>query len=49
MPMADAFIAWSNVAAKESTIKTTSNWRWKFQLGSAFVLLIFFFIGKNKS
>ena len=46
MPMADAFIAWSNVAAKESTIKTTSNWRWKFQLGSAFVLLIFSLLGK---
>ena len=49
MPMADAFIAWSNIAAKESAIKTTSNWRWKFQLGSALVLLALFYITKNKS
>jgi len=49
LPMADAFIAWSNVAAQESAIKTTSNWRWKFQLGSALVLLVFFYITKTKS
>lgn len=42
MPMADAFIVWSNVSAKEQDIKS-GNWRWKFQLislGLSFVLLL---------
>ena len=41
MPMADTFIAWSNVSAKESEIKA-GNWRWKFQLIS--LGLLFFLV-----
>jgi hypothetical protein len=40
LPMADVFIAWSNVSAKESEVNTTSNWRWKFQLGSLLLVLL---------
>jgi hypothetical protein len=42
MPMADAFIAWSNASAYESEVKS-SNWRWKFQLislGLSFILIL---------
>ncbi len=42
LPMADAFIAWSNsIECNSSEVKTTSNWRWKFQLLSVFLVIAF--------
>lgn len=47
VPMADAFIAWSNVSAAESEIKS-GYWQWKFQLISvALALLLILLIRKN--
>ncbi|PCJ66472.1 MAG: hypothetical protein COA58_06760 [Bacteroidetes bacterium] len=43
LPMADAFIAWSNVSATEAEIQS-SNWRWKFQLISLGVGFILFWL-----
>jgi hypothetical protein len=40
LPMADAFIAWSNVSAKETDIRSLGLWRWKFQLGSLLIALL---------
>ena len=45
VPMADAFIAWSNASTTERDMQPTTNWRWKFQLGSivlAIILLLTF-------
>ena len=42
MPMADAFIAWSNASAHEYEVQS-GNWRWKFQLislGLSFILIL---------
>lgn len=47
VPMADAFIAWSNVAASEADIATTSNWRWRFQLGSLLIVFLCLFVIKK--
>jgi hypothetical protein len=47
VPMADAFIAWSNVAASESDIETTSNWRWRFQLGTLLIVFLCLFVIKK--
>lgn len=47
MPMADAFIAWSNVAASEDKIGEHTNWRWRFQLGSLLIVFLCLFIIKK--
>jgi hypothetical protein len=38
-PIADAFIAWSNVVPLQDAEKQVGNWRWTFQLLSLMVLL----------
>lgn len=38
-PIADAFIAWSNVVPIQNAEKQVGNWRWTFQLLSLMVLL----------
>lgn len=47
MPMADAFIAWSNASVRESDIQS-GNWRWKFQLISLTVLMVLFLIIRTR-
>jgi len=47
LPMADAFICWSNAIEKTSDqVKVTTNWRIRFHLYSAFVLAVLFLIFK---
>ena len=47
LPMADAFICWSNAIEKTSDqVKVTTNWRIMFHLYSAFVLAVLFLIFK---
>ena len=44
-PMADVFLAWSNVSEpKDLGKKVKNNWRWKFQLISLFFVLVFLFL-----
>lgn len=53
LPMADAFIAWGNVAVKENTNRNSNNWRWAFHfqsiIFSIICLLILFFLYKKVS
>ena len=48
LPMADAFIAWSNsVESNPNQMNVDSNWRWKFQALSLFICLIWGFFVKR--
>ncbi|MCB0654090.1 MAG: hypothetical protein KDC85_22615 [Saprospiraceae bacterium] len=45
LPMADAFIAWSNaIIITSSTSTSSTRWRWRFQLVSGLVILVFVWI-----
>lgn len=47
-PIADAFIAWSNVVSIQNTEKQVGNWRWAFQLLSLILLLPILIFYKKK-
>jgi len=48
LPMADAFIAWSNsLEYKSEMVKTSLNWRWAFQLISLFLVVMFVYLIKE--
>lgn len=47
-PIADAFIAWSNVVSIQNTEKQVGNWRWTFQLLSLMILLPILVFYKKK-
>ncbi len=47
-PIADAFIAWSNVVPIQSAEKQVGNWRWAFQLLSLTILVLLLVFYKKK-
>jgi hypothetical protein len=47
-PIADAFIAWSNVVPIQNAEKQVGNWRWAFQLLSLSILLLIVVFYKKK-